>query len=82
MGLLFAEFGTSLKSPKIDTAKNRLYYMSSLRVLEIAKIWLSENLTHLASVFFRKNFPTRKIPDILYIVSNKRNARLIFSYLI
>ena len=38
VGLIFAEFATSLKSPKIDTAKNKLYYTSSLRVLEIAKI--------------------------------------------
>ena len=54
VGLLFAEFVTSLKSPKIDTAKNKLYYTSSLRVLEIAKIWLRENLTHLPSVIFAK----------------------------
>ena len=54
MGLIFAEFATSLKSPKIDTAKNKPYNKSSLRVLEIAKIWLSENLTHLPSVVFAK----------------------------
>ena len=47
VGLVFAQFATSLKSPKIDTAKNKPYYTSSLRVLEIAKIWLSEKLTHL-----------------------------------
>ena len=43
MGLIFAEFATSLKSPKIDSAKNKLYNTSSIRVLEIAKIGLSEN---------------------------------------
>ena len=67
VGLIFAEFATSLKSPKIDTAKNKPYYKSSLRVLEIAKIGLSENLTHLQSVIFRQIFPTRKIPDIRYV---------------
>ena len=45
-GLIFAEFTTSLKSPKIDTGKNEPYFTSSLRVLEIAKIGLGENLTH------------------------------------
>ena len=43
MGLIFAEFATSLKSPKIDTEKNKPYDTSLLRVLEIAKIGLSEN---------------------------------------
>ena len=42
VGLIFAEFATSLKSPKIDTP----FYTSSLRVgLEIAKIGLGENFT-------------------------------------
>ena len=54
VGLIFAEFATSLKSPKIDTAKNKLYFTSLLRVLELAKIWLGENLTHLPSVIFAK----------------------------
>ena len=39
---IFAEFATTLKSPKIDIAKNKPYYTSSLRVLEIAKIGLGE----------------------------------------
>ena len=43
VGFIFAEFATSLKSPNIDTAKNKPYYMSSLRALEIAKIRLSDN---------------------------------------
>ena len=47
VGLIFAEFATSLKSPKIDTAKNKPYYTSTLRVHEIAKIGLSENLTRM-----------------------------------
>ena len=61
MGLNFAEFATSLKWPKIDTAKNKPYHigMSSLKVLEIAKIGLGENLTHLPSVIFAK-FPGAK----------------------
>ena len=54
VGLIFAEFATSLKSPKIDTAKNKPYYTYSLRVIEIAKIELSENLAHLPSVIFTK----------------------------
>ena len=52
---------TCLKSPKITTAKNKPYYTSSLIVLEIAKIGIGENLTHLPIVIFakisqRKNF--------------------------
>ena len=67
VSLIFAEFATSLKSPKMDTAKNKLYYASLLRVLEIAKIGLSENLTHLPSVIFakisrREKFPIYGIP--------------------
>ena len=62
VGLIFAEFATSLKSPKIDTAKNKPYYTSSLRVLEIAKIGLSENLTHLPSVIFAKISRREKFP--------------------
>ena len=71
--LIFAEFATSLKSPKIDTAKNKPYYTSSLRVLEIVKIGLSDNLTHLPSGIFakiarREKFPIliRYIHDIMY----------------
>ena len=62
MGIIFAEFATSLKSPKIDTAKNNPYYTSSLRVLEIAKIGLSENLAHLPSVIFAKISRREKFP--------------------
>ena len=62
VGLIFAEFATSLKSPKIDTAKNKPYYVSSLRVLEIAKIGLSENLTHLPSGIFAKISRREKFP--------------------
>ena len=42
VGLIFAEFATSLKSLKINTEKNKPYYTSSLRVHEIAKIGLRE----------------------------------------
>ena len=42
MGLIFAEFATSLKSPKIDTVKNKPYF-TSLGVLQIGKIGLGEN---------------------------------------
>ena len=62
MGLIFAEFATSQKSPKIDTAKNKPYYTSSLRVVEIAKIGLSENLTHLQRVIFAKISRREKFP--------------------
>ena len=54
VGLIFAEFATSLKSPKIHTAKNKPYHTSSLRALEIVKIGLIENLTHLPSGNFVK----------------------------
>ena len=54
MGLIFAEFVTSLKSPKTDTAKNKPYYTSLLKAHEIAKIGLGENLTHLPRGIFAK----------------------------
>ena len=62
VGLIFAEFATSLKSPKIDKAKDKPYYMSSLRVFEIAKIRRRENLTHLLSVVFAKISRREKFP--------------------
>ena len=62
MGLIFAEFATSLKWPKKDTAKNKPYYTSSLIVLEIAKIELSEKLTHLPSIIFAKISIREKFP--------------------
>ena len=62
VGLIFAELATSLISPKIATAKIKPYYTSSLRVFEIAKIWLSENLTHLQSVIFAKISRREKFP--------------------
>ena len=74
VGLIFAEFATSLKSPKIDTAKNKPYYTSSLRVLEIAKIELSENLTHLPSVILAKISRREKFPIYGTIDLNKTIA--------
>ena len=72
MGLILPEFATSLKLPKKkDTAKTKPYYTSSLRVLEIAKIGLSENLTRLPSGIFAKISPTRKIPVIRYLKFEK-----------
>ena len=62
VGLISAEFATSLKSSKIDTAKNTPYYTSSLRVFKIAKIGLSENLTHLPSGIFAKIPRREKFP--------------------
>ena len=47
---------------KIDTAKNKLYFTSSVRVLEIAIIGLSENLTHLPSGIFAKISRRKKFP--------------------
>ena len=54
--LIFTEFATSLKLQKIETAKSKPYYMymSSLRVLEIAKLGLGDNLAHLRIVIFAK----------------------------
>ena len=69
VGLIFAKFATSLKSPKLDTAKNKPYYKSSLKVLEIAKIGLSENLTHLPSVIFAKISRREKFP--IYGITNQ-----------
>ena len=60
--LIFAEFATSLKSSKIDTAKNKPYYTSSLRVLEIAKRGLRENLTSLPSAILAKFSRRKKFP--------------------
>ena len=62
MGLIFTEFATSLKSLKKDTAKKKRYYTSLLRVIEIAKIGLSENLTHLPCVVFAKISRHEKFP--------------------
>ena len=62
VGLIFNEFATSLKLPKIDTAKNKPYYTSSLKVLEMAKIGLSENLTHLPSAISAKFSQREKFP--------------------
>ena len=62
VGLIFAEFSTSLKSPKLDTAKNKSYNTSLFRVLEIAKIGLSENLTHFLSGIFAKISRPEKFP--------------------
>ena len=59
MGFIFAEFATSLKSLKIDTAKNKPCDTSSLRVLEIAKIGLSEILNTFQASFSPK-FPDAK----------------------
>ena len=50
-----------MKSHKKNTGKNKPYYTSSLRVLEIAKIGLSENLTHLPRVIFAKISRREKI---------------------
>ena len=60
VGLIFAEFTASLKSLKIDTAKNKPYYTSSLRVLVISKKGLGENLSHLPSGIFVKIFRCTK----------------------
>ena len=62
VGLIFAEFATFLKSPKIDTGKNKPYYTSSLRVLEIVKIELCEYIKHKtpSKRHFRKKIPDAK----------------------
>ena len=66
VGLIFVEFATFLKLPKIDTAKSKPYYTSSLRVLEIAKIGLGENSKTPSQDHFSKIFPMQKIRDIMY----------------
>ena len=67
VGLIFADFATSLISPKVDTAKNKPYDTSLLRILEIAKIGLSENLTHIPRVIFAK-------------ISRRKNSRYTVCY--
>ena len=62
MGLIFAEFAAFLKSPKIDTVKNKPYNTSSLRVLEIATMGLFENLTLLPKFIFSKITKHEKFP--------------------
>ena len=81
MGLIFAEFTTFLKSPKIDIAKNKPYHTSSLRVLEIVKIELSEYLTHLASDIFAKICQREKFP-IYGTLYNKMSYITVVSYII
>ena len=71
ISVVFAEFAT-LKSPKKDTPKKNPFYTSSLRVNEIAKIGLSENLTHLPSIIFAKICRRQKFP----IYGNSLNATL------
>ena len=82
-----------MKSPKIGAAKNKPFYMYSWRVLEIAKIRLGENLTHLLSVVFAKISRREKFPiygiqgggGLGFLVrakiffSDKIGARLFFS---
>ena len=82
MGLIFAELATSLKSPKIDTAKNKPYYTSSLRVLEIAKIGLGENLAHLPCVVFAKISRRAKFPiySILFLLKIFRSVTSCLLY--
>ena len=64
---------TSLKSPKIDTAKNEPYYTSSFRVLEKAKLIRTRWKFNTPSKrHFHQNFPTQKIPDIQSNVSIPR----------
>ena len=71
-GFNFVDFATFLKSPKIDTAKNKPHITSSLRVLEIAKIELSEYLKHLPSDIFAKISRHEKFP--IYIISYKNHS--------
>ena len=72
MGLIFAEFMISLELPKTDTAKNKPFYTSLLRALEIEKIGLSDNLTHLPRVIFAKISRHKKFP--IYGICNGRYA--------
>ena len=61
VGLIFAN---SLKLPKIDIAKNKLDYTSSLRVLEIAENKTQWKFNTPSKCHFRQNFQTWKIPNI------------------
>ena len=82
VGLIFAEFATSLKSPNIDTAKNTPFFTSSLSVLEIVKIRLSENLTHLPGVIFAKISRREKFPITVYDLCNFNKTWILVQYYI
>ena len=71
VGLIFADFANSLKLPKIDTAKNKPYYTSSFRVLEIMKKGLGENLANLPNIIFANISRRKKIHDIRYNDTSK-----------
>ena len=60
--LIFAEFATSSKSLKTETAQKRHCNLFSLTALQIAKIGLSERLTHLPIVIFTKIVRRENIP--------------------
>ena len=62
IGLIFTEFATSLKLPKIGTVKNKPYHTSSLRVLEILKTGLCKYFTHFPSGIFAKISRCEKFP--------------------
>ena len=67
VGLIFDEFATSLKPPKIDTGKNKLYIF-------IESHWNSENRTRwkFNTVTFESSF-SPKFPDV-------KNSRYRVSY--
>ena len=62
MDLIFAEFATSSKSLKMHTAKIRHFNKSPLTTLQIVKIGLSEQPTHLPGVIFAKIAGCENIP--------------------
>ena len=81
VGLIFTEFVTTLKLPKTDTTKNKPDHTSSLRVLEIAKIGLCENLTHLPSGIFAKISKRKKFliyGNIMIIVHTDTKCSLFW----
>ena len=73
MGVIFAEFATSSKSLKINTAKIRHCYKSVMRALQIAEIGLSEQLTRLPGVIFAEIARRENIPIYGIMLLNKCN---------
>ena len=71
VSLIFAVFATSLLAeipPKIDTGKNKPYYVSPFRFHQIAKIGLREKITHLHIIIFAK-FSQRKNSQYTVLMS-------------
>ena len=97
VGLIFAKFATFLKSPKMDTAKNKPYYTSTLRVIEIAKMGFSPKIPDAKNSWYTVLYNVaitcsyiynfyRKFKDLKYKTNSEKpmqvKSTIIFSELI